>query len=239
MMLYCGFRLEKALSSQSEVTRSGSKADDGGPLTPIFASFQSVDSGIVLREAVRFPEHKMFGDVQQRSPRSRRALEEEGSGFDDSTGPVCFYPNETAVEAFSAIVRVLNDARTGCEFSSMAEGVSWYTLSLLISDLVVVEMLADDDESALFVDYFHINRTYELKIRSDCDSILCEDFVIYLNVTLLDYTRRLFPYGPTLQDSSLEGVDDGFTTLTALQPVPIFSNHYNNIYVSRVDHVLI
>ena len=234
-MLFCDVRLEKALLSQSEeVTRSSSEADDGGPLTPIFASLQSVDSGVVLREAMRFPEHKMFGDVQQRSPRSRRALEEEGSGFD----PVktCFYPNETAVEAFSAIVRVLNDARTDCEFSSMAEGVSWYTLSLLLSDLVVVELVADDDDSVLFVDYFHINRTYELKVRSDCDSFLCEDFVIYLNVTLLDYTRRLFPYGPTLQDSSLQGVDDGFATLTALQPVPIFSNHYSNIYVSHVDH---
>ena len=234
-MLFCDVRLEKALLSHPEVTRSSSAADDRGPLTPVFASLQSVDSRVVLREALRFPERKMFGNVQQHFPRSRRALEDEGSGFFTEPVNTCVYPNETAVEAFSAIVRVLNDARTDCEFSSMAEGVSWYTLSLL-SDLVVVEKVADDDESVLFVDYFHINRSYDLKVRSGCDSFLCEDFIIYLNVTVLDYTRRLLPYGPTLEDSSLQGVDDGFTTLTSLQPIPIFSNHYSNVYVSHVDH---
>ena len=204
--------------------------DDSGPLTPISTGFRSVDPRVVFRELLRVSEHRTFDRGQQRSHDFRRAVKDEGSGSEPIQ--TCAYTNETAVEAFSPIVSVLYDVRTECEFDSLAEGVGSYTL---ISDLEVVELKADDD-SVLFADHFHFNRTYALEVWSVCNSLLCEDFVIFLNVTVLDYSGRLLSYGPKLEDGSLLGVDDGFTTLTALQPIPIFGSHYSHIYVSRGDH---
>ena len=226
--------MKRFSSSQTETKTSFNAADDSGPLTPIFTSFQSADSRVVLREALSIPEHESFGDGQHRSPHFRRAVKDEGSGLGDSAETVktCDYPNETVVEPFSPIVAVLNDARIECEFDSMPEGNSSYTL---ISDFVRVQLSADDD-SVLLVDHFHLNRTYALEVRSICEHWLCEDFIIFLNVTILDYSRRLLPYGPILEDAALQGVDDDFTTLTALQPIPIFDSHYSNIYVSHDNH---
>lgn len=179
------------------------------------------------------PERKTLQEHQQHSLRLQRAAEDAGSGSGGSAEPIetCVYVNETSVEVFSSILTFLRDAVTACEFDSAAEGVSSYT----VRSGSIVSQLKADDETVLFVDHFHLNQTYTLEVQSICDSLLCESFIISLNVTVVDYSSRLLPYGPILEDSFLQGEDDGFITLTALQPIPISSSHYSKIYVSDCD----
>ena len=156
-----------------------------------------------------------------------------GSGISDEDLNDCAYSIE--VTAFSLVSTSLHTLVTQCTSSLQSDDQYNFTVTLVSSNFTT----HSQDSDLLYADIFELGKKYKVHVTANCSLDACDDplVILSLNVSVMNYTNRLLPYGKILKDREMSNVDDEAVTvlINGSKPIPIFSEKYWKIYVSHID----
>ena len=154
-----------------------------------------------------------------------------GSGISDEDLNDCAYSIE--VTAFSLVSTSLHTLVTQCTSSLQSDDQYNFTVTLVSSNFTT----HSQDSDLLYADIFELGKKYKVHVTANCSLDACDDplVILSLNVSVMNYTNRLLPYGKILKDHEMSNVDDEAVTvlINGSKPIPIFSKKYWKIYVSH------
>ena len=158
----------------------------------------------------------------------RGTREVESSGDGSGIGISC--PTSLKADAFSSVSKSLASSIDEC-IQSPPNAYYEYKVTPDSSASFTTNSLNDH---ILYADYFSPDTTHHVTVEATC--ILCDVQTIELNleISIENYTLKLFPYGVLTSDESLTDVDDGYTdvSMDVHFPVPVYGNRYRKAYVS-------
>ena len=152
-----------------------------------------------------------------------------GSGISDDDLNDCAYSIEAT--AFSLVSTSLHTLVTQCTSSLQSDDQYNFTVTSTNSNFTTYSQ----DSDLLYADKFELGKKYKVNVIANCSLDLCDDplVMLSLNVSVMNYTNRLLPYGKILKDHKMNNVDDEAVTVlvNGSKPIPIFSGKYRKIYV--------
>ena len=208
------------------------------------ASLSSTPAGIFADfPAEESTAHSTLGDQSDFSERvvlervNREVVDGSGSGLvvtppEDEISN-CSY--SLSVSPFSVIAPSLSSLVQSCTKTELRSGESYnFTITFPSSSSFSTYT---GDSMKIFADHFTIGETYSLNVSSNCSTCTYTSVTFSLSLSLLNYTRRLLPFGRgLLQDEELTDVDDEAATAVAGgdKPIPVFDGKYQKIYVRNI-----
>lgn len=179
----------------------------------------------------------LFPDQSDNLERSRRDAGSGGSGEEIVDVSNCTYT--LTVSPFTPFSSYLDSSLLRCtKETDLDEQRYNYTVTISSS----LSITTYTTHTSLFpADHFKLKdgaTTHKINVTANCSSgVTCDyaSLTLYLSLVLSsDYTSRLLPFGDSLSDESLTGVDDSYVTVVVNgnKPVPIFDEKYRKFYVS-------
>ncbi len=161
-----------------------------------------------------------------------RAKREAGSG--DGSGMDIICPTSLQADAFSSVSKQLLALLNEC-IQSPQNAYYEYKINYNSQDPSKNFTTNSQNDDILFADYFSPGTTHQLTVEATCSECEVKTIDLNLELSLTNYTVRLFPYGVLMSDGSLTGVDDAYIDVNIIDvpfPVPVYDEKYRRAYVS-------